>query len=105
MALAGVLAMTPSVLVLDEPSAALDPASRRALIELLRGLQQTRIVATHDLLLALDLFPRVAVLHEGRVLAEGPTAALFADQTLLRRCHLELPQVTAAPPLNTGRVA
>jgi len=96
VALAGVLAMTPSVLVLDEPSAGLDPASRRTLIELLRGLPQTRVVATHDLLLALDLCPRVVMLHEGRVLADGPTQALFADEALLQRCHLELPHVTAA---------
>jgi cobalt/nickel transport system ATP-binding protein len=95
VALAGVLAMTPSVLVLDEPSAGLDPAGRRSLIELLRGLPLTRIVATHDLLLALELCPRVVMLHEGRVLADGPTQALFADEELLRRCHLELPRVTA----------
>lgn len=91
VAIAGVLAMAPSILVLDEPSGGLDPAGRRRLIELLRGLTQTRVVATHDLHLVLEVCPRVLVLHQGRVLADGATAELFADEDLLRRCALEPP--------------
>ena len=91
VAIAGVLAMAPAILVLDEPSAGLDPASRRGLITLLCGLTQTRIVATHDLSLVLEVCPRVLVLHEGRVAADGAPRALFADAELLRRCHLEPP--------------
>jgi cobalt/nickel transport system ATP-binding protein len=90
-AMAGVLAMEPAVLVLDEPTSGLDPAGRRRLIELLRGLTPTRVIATHDLDLVLELCPRVVVLHEGRVQADGRPQALFADYELLRRCHLELP--------------
>jgi cobalt/nickel transport system ATP-binding protein len=90
-AIAGVLAMEPAVLVLDEPTSGLDPAGRRRLIELLRGLTPTRVIATHDLDLVLELCPRVVVLHEGRVQADGRPQALFSDHELLRRCHLELP--------------
>lgn len=91
VALAGVLAMAPSILVLDEPSSSLDPAGRRRLIELLRGLTQTRVIATHDLALVLELCPRVLVMHQGQVQADGAPHALFADLELLRRCHLEAP--------------
>ena len=91
VAIAGVLAMAPSILVLDEPSTGLDPAGRRRLIELLGRLPQTRIVATHDLGLVLQSCPRALVLHEGRVVADGTPARLFADAELLRRCQLEPP--------------
>jgi cobalt/nickel transport system ATP-binding protein len=91
VALAGVLAMAPAVLVLDEPSAGLDPAGRRRLIELLRSLTQTRIVATHDLLLALEVCQRAVVLHEGRIVADGTPGRLFADEGLMQRCQLERP--------------
>jgi cobalt/nickel transport system ATP-binding protein len=91
VAIAGVLAMAPSVLVLDEPSSGLDPAARRRLIELLRGLDQTRVIATHDLDLVIDVCERVLVMREGKVHADGPPAALLADASLLKRCHLEPP--------------
>ena len=91
VALAGVIAMEPSILVLDEPTAALDPAGRWRLLELLRALPHTRIVATHDLDLVVELCPRVVVLHEGAVAADGAPTAVFADAGLLRRCRLEPP--------------
>jgi cobalt/nickel transport system ATP-binding protein len=91
VAIAGVLAMQPSILVLDEPSSGLDPAGRRRLIGLLQSLEQTRVIATHDLDLVLDVCPRVVVMHEGRVLADGSPGDLFTDRDLLQRCHLEPP--------------
>jgi len=91
VAIAGVLAMDPAILVLDEPTSGLDPAGRRRLIDLLRSLTPTRVVATHFLVRVLELCPRVVVLHEGRVQADGSPQALFADHELLRRCHLEPP--------------
>jgi nitroreductase len=91
VAIAGVLAMQPSILALDEPSAGLDPAGRRRLIGLLRSLTQTRMIATHDLDLVLEVCQRVLVLNDGRVEADGAPHALFADHELLRRCHLEPP--------------
>ncbi len=96
VALAGVLAMRPEVLVLDEPSAALDPLARRKLIHWLRELPQTRLIASHDLDLVQDVCTRVLVLREGRLVADGTPAAIFADSALLARCHLE-------PPLGAAR--
>ena len=91
VAIAGVLAMLPSVLLLDEPSAGLDPAARRRLIGWLRAFTHTRVIATHDLDLALEACTRVLVMHEGAVAADGPPGEIFADAALLARCHLEPP--------------
>ena len=102
VAIAGVLAMAPSILALDEPTTGLDPAGRRRLIELLRGLPLTRVIATHDLDLVLDLCPRVIVLHQGRVQADGAPQVLFADADLLRRCHLEPPLGGRGAPARAG---
>lgn len=91
IALATVLAMEPSVLVLDEPTAGLDPRGRRMLIRLLDSMTQTMIVSTHDLLMVRDLFPRMVILDRGRVVADGSTADLLRDQALLEAHGLELP--------------
>lgn len=91
VAIAAVLAMSPSILVMDEPSAGLDPAARRRLINLLKGFNHTRIIATHDLDLVLDLCSRVLVMRDGSIEADGSPEAIFADAELLERCHLELP--------------
>jgi cobalt/nickel transport system ATP-binding protein len=91
VAIASVLSMQPQILVMDEPTTGLDPAARRRLIELLASFHHTRIIATHDLDLVLDLCPRTIVLHGGTVAADGPTAAVFSDGPLLERCRLEPP--------------
>jgi len=91
VAIASVLAMSPDVLVMDEPSAGLDPAARRRLIGLLRSFEHTKIVATHDLDLVMDVCARTLVLREGRVAGDGPTASVFADEALLASCQLEKP--------------
>jgi sirohydrochlorin cobaltochelatase len=98
IALAGVLAAHPEILVLDEPTANLDPAARRDLIEVIRGLELTTLVITHDLPLALELCPRSVVVAHGRVAADGPTPALFANPSLLAAYRLELPYRMVAPP-------
>jgi len=90
-AIASVLSMSPDVLVMDEPSAGLDPAARRRLIGLLRSFEHTKIIATHDLDLVLDVCARTVVLRDGRVAADGSTASVFADASLLATCHLEMP--------------
>lgn len=91
VAIAGVLAMQPQLLVLDEPSAQLDPRSRRQLIQLLQTLPQTQLIATHDLDLALDLCERTIVLSRGQLVADGPTAQILQDPEWLERHCLELP--------------
>ena len=82
-ALATVLAMEPSVLVFDEPSAGLDPRGRRELIELLQSLTQTLIVSTHDLELARAAFPRSIVVDRGVIAADGSTSEILANRELL----------------------
>ena len=98
VALAGVLAAHPEILVLDEPTANLDPAARRDLIEVIRGLDLTTLVITHDLPLALELCPRSVVVAHGRVAVDGPTPTLFANPSLLAAHRLELPYRMVMPP-------
>jgi cobalt/nickel transport system ATP-binding protein len=90
-ALAGVLAMRPSVLLLDEPSMFLDPRGRRELIGTIRALPGTKLIATHDLDLVLDTCPRTLVLDAGKLAADGPTEALLADVELMEKHGLEVP--------------
>ncbi len=91
VAVATVLAMRPEILVLDEPSSNLDPASRRELAEILLRLDVTILMVTHDLPYALQLCPRSVILDQGAVVADGPTAEILADPELLSRHRLELP--------------
>jgi cobalt/nickel transport system ATP-binding protein len=91
VAVATVLAMQPEILVLDEPSSNLDPASRRELADILRALPVTLLMVTHDLPYALELCPRSVILDEGVVVADGETAALLNDDGLMRSHRLELP--------------
>jgi cobalt/nickel transport system ATP-binding protein len=91
VAVATVLAMRPEILVLDEPSSNLDPASRRELADILRGLDVTVLVVTHDLPYALELCPRAVVLSDGVIVADGSTADVLTDEALMRAHRLELP--------------
>lgn len=91
VAIATVLAMSPSILVLDEPTSNLDPRARRQFIDLLRSFTHTKIIATHDLDMVLDLCERTIVLHRGRVLADGRTLDIFSDDALLDQGRLERP--------------
>ena len=91
VAIAAVLAMDPDILVMDEPSTGLDPWSRRQLIRLLGKFQHTRIIATHDLDLALDVCDRTLVIKNGRLVADGVTSEILRDKGLLHSCHLEMP--------------
>ena len=77
VAIATVLAMSPEILVLDEPSAGLDPRGRRQLLNLLRELPVTMLVSTHDMLLVQELFPRMIIMDEGLIVADGDTALLL----------------------------
>jgi cobalt/nickel transport system ATP-binding protein len=105
-AIATVLAMEPSILVMDEPSSGLDPRARRRLIDLLRSFEHTKIIATHDLDMAVEVCERTIVLADGTVVADGPTLEVFSDESLLGKWGLELPRALmrcgacgALPPL------
>ncbi|GAA4903124.1 energy-coupling factor ABC transporter ATP-binding protein [Streptomonospora salina] len=91
VALATVLAMQPEILVLDEPTSNLDPASRRELADILVSVEVTTLIVTHDLPYALELCPRSLLLSSGTVAADGSTRDLLSDATLMRAHRLELP--------------
>lgn len=91
VAIATVLSMSPDILVMDEPTAGLDPGSRRQFIELLATFKHTKIIATHDLDMVIDLCRRTIVIHDGLVRADGPTLDIFQDLELLAACRLEKP--------------
>jgi cobalt/nickel transport system ATP-binding protein len=91
IAIATVLSMRPQILVLDEPSAGLDPRARRGLINLLRDLPITMLVSSHDLLMVRELFPRMVIMDEGQIVADGATADLMMDEALLEAHGLEKP--------------
>jgi cobalt/nickel transport system ATP-binding protein len=92
VAIATVLAMRPRLLVLDEPSANLDPRARRELLEVLDGIDRTMLVVTHDLPFAARLCERALILSGGRIVADGRCADILADETLLAEHDLELPE-------------
>lgn len=91
VAIATVLAMEPEILVLDEPSSNLDPAARREVADILRGLDVTVLMVTHDLPYALELCERSVLLSDGRVVGDGPTAEILGDRELMAAHRLELP--------------
>jgi cobalt/nickel transport system ATP-binding protein len=91
IAIATVLAMDAELLALDEPTGNLDPAGRRGLIALLASLPLTKLIATHDLEMALEICRRVVLLDGGRVAADGPAGEILADEDLMRRHRLEVP--------------
>ena len=101
VAIASVLSMLPDILVMDEPTAGLDPKARRQLINLLQTFTHTKIIATHDLDMVVDLCERTIVLCDGVVIADRPTMEIFSDEQLLQRAHLEKPMKMQGCPLCT----
>jgi cobalt/nickel transport system ATP-binding protein len=91
IAIATVLAMRPQILILDEPSAGLDPRARRSLIKFLQDLPITMLVSTHDLRMVQEVFPRMIIMDEGRIVADGYTGDLLDDCILLEKHGLESP--------------
>ena len=90
-AIATILAMEPRILLLDEPSASLDPKNRRRLINILNALPETKVIASHDLDLILDTCSRVLLLSKGELVADGKAGEILRDRELLERYDLELP--------------
>lgn len=99
VAIATVLAMAPDILVMDEPTSGLDPCARRQLISLMRDFQHTKIFTSHDLDMVLELCPRTIILHEGAIMADGPTTDLFLNDDLLAACCLEKPLAMQGCPI------
>ncbi len=91
VAIATVLSMDPEILVLDEPTAGLDPRARRSLIHLLHDLPQTMLVSTHDIPMVAELFERTVVIDEGEIVFDGSTQSLMADRNLLAQHGMEIP--------------
>ena len=91
--LAGVLACEPAILVLDEPTSDLDPRGRREFKALLRQIPATKLIATHDLELAVELCARTIVLDRGKIVAEGATSELLNDEALMLAHGLERPHI------------
>jgi cobalt/nickel transport system ATP-binding protein len=83
--------MNPEILVLDEPTANLDPHSRRQLLKILQGLNHTKIIATHDLELVLELTKKTILLNKGEIKAAGKTKDILSDKKLMEENLLELP--------------
>ena len=90
-AIATILAMEPDVILMDEPSSALDPYNRRIVINTIRGLKQTKLIASHDLDMILDTCGRVILLDRGRIVADGPADEILRDRELLEAHRMELP--------------
>lgn len=91
VSIAAVLALSPDILLLDEPSIALDPRARRKLICLLKSFEHTRIIATHDLDMVMEVCKRTLIIHEGHIVHDGPTKEVLTNEKLLYENGLELP--------------
>jgi cobalt/nickel transport system ATP-binding protein len=102
VALAGILAMRPEILLLDEPSIHLDPRGRRELISLVAQWTTTKVIASHDLELILVTCTRVVVLDQGRLQADGPVRQVLADRSLMERHGLEVPHSLTHPHAHFG---
>lgn len=88
---ATILSMTPDIILMDEPSVALDPRNRRNLIRILNSFQHLKIIASHDLDMVLDTCQRTILMSKGRVISDGPTKEILQDRELLESHGLELP--------------
>lgn len=90
-AIAAVLALEPDILILDEPTASLDPYARKNLISLLKTFKHTKIIATHDLDMVLELCERTVILGKGKIASDSATKNILKNQKLLKENHLEKP--------------
>lgn len=91
VSIATILSMTPDIIIMDEPTIALDPRNRRNLIHILNSFAHLKIIASHDMDMILDTCNRTILMAEGKIICDGATEEILSDQTLLERCGLELP--------------
>ena len=104
VAIASVLSMSPSILIMDEPTSSLDPKARRELINLLQTFEHTIIIATHDLDMVLDICSRTIILKDGRVEVDGLTEEILQNEKLLASSHLEKPLRLQGCPVCNAKV-
>ena len=90
-AIATILAMEPEMILMDEPSTALDPVNRRTVINTINRLPQTKLIASHDLDMILDTCQRVILLSHGTIVADGDAETILRDKALLEANRMELP--------------
>ena len=90
-AIATILTMKPEIIIMDEPSTALDPVNRRTVINTVNGLEMTKLIASHDLDMILDTCDRVILLHNGAIAADGTANEILRDKQLLEQHRMELP--------------
>ena len=91
VSIATILSMTPDIILMDEPSIALDPKNRRNLIHILNSFEHLKIIASHDLDMILDTCERTILMGEGTIVADGKTEEILRDRELLEKYYLELP--------------
>jgi cobalt/nickel transport system ATP-binding protein len=96
-AIATILAMEPAAILMDEPTSALDPFNRRLVINTIRDLSQTKLIASHDLDMILDTCDRVILISGGRIAADGPAKEILSNKELLEANRMELPLSLTAP--------
>ena len=101
-AIATILAMEPAAVLMDEPTSALDPCNRRRVIDVIRGMGKTRLIASHDLDMILDTCDRVLLLSGGRMVADGAAGEILRDRALLEANRLELPLSLGSREQGTG---
>ncbi len=102
--IATILSMEPEVILLDEPSIALDPRNRKNLIGILNGMKETKVIASHDLDMILDICDRTVLLADGKIIRQGNTEEILRNQTLLETYGLELP-LRVQGNIKTGRMS
>ncbi len=90
-AIASVISMKPDILIMDEPTASLDPKARRKIMNILNGFSHTKIITSHDLDMIMDMCSRTIVLKKGKIAADGNTAEILSDERLMDDCGLEIP--------------
>ncbi|MFA5864322.1 MAG: energy-coupling factor ABC transporter ATP-binding protein [Phycisphaerae bacterium] len=102
VAIATVLSMQPQILIMDEPSSNLDPRARRNLINLLKSMPQTLLIAGHDMEMLLEICPSTFLIDSGKIVAQGPTEKLFSDKAMMESHGLEVPGILKSRSLTVA---
>lgn len=103
-AIAAVISMKPDILIMDEPTASLDPKARRKVMNILRGFTHTKIITSHDLDMIMDMCVRTIVLKKGKIVADGSTIDILSNEKLMDECGLEIPlALQNCPVCNTNK--